>query len=65
MSFAVGYGVTPWVEGMGLRAAFGLAAAVGVVQVASFLAVVRWGKRWRERSKERYWGFVREGDLIE
>ena len=31
MSFAVGYGVTLWVERMGLRA-----AAVGVVQVARF-----------------------------
>ena len=67
MSFAVGYGVTPWVERIGLRAAFGLATAVGVVQVAKFffVVVVRWGKGWRGRSRERYWGFGREGDLSE
>ena len=64
MSFAVNYGLAPWVGGMGLQNAFVLAAFVGMVQGLSFLGMVRWGKGCRERSKGRYYGFVREGRAV-
>lgn len=61
MSFAVNYGITPWVEGMGLQNTFILAACVGLVQVLTFLVVVKYGKGWRKASRERYYRFVAEG----
>ena len=60
MSFAIGYGVTPWVTNMGYQNAFILAAFAGLAQVFTFLAVVKWGKSWRDRTKGRYYGYVRE-----
>lgn len=63
MSFAFGYGITPWVNGMGLQGAFLLAAGVGMLQVCTVLCVVRWGKMWRMNSAGKYWAFVAE-DLM-
>lgn len=60
MSFAIGYGVTPWIDGMGLQNAFVVAACVGCVQCASFFAMVKWGKGLRRRSRERYGKYVRQ-----
>lgn len=60
MSFAVSYGITPWVTDMGYQNAFILAAFAGLAQVLTFLVVVKWGKGWRERTKERYLRFVDE-----
>ncbi|TVY35541.1 putative MFS-type transporter [Lachnellula subtilissima] len=60
MSFAIGYGVTPWVKNMGYQNAFILAAFAGLAQVCTFLAVVKWGKSWRDMTKKRYYGFVKE-----
>lgn len=54
MSFAIGYGISPWVEGMGLQNAFVVAAMVGMAQVCSFFAFVRWGKALRVQSVPRY-----------
>ncbi|CAL3965667.1 unnamed protein product [Diplocarpon coronariae] len=59
MSFAVGYGITPWVSHMGYQNAFFLAAFAGLAQVLTFLAVMKWGKSWRIRTKQRYLGFVK------
>lgn len=60
MSFAVNYGVTPWITNMGYQNAFILAAFAGLAQVLTFLLVVRYGKGWRERSKGRYYRYVVE-----
>lgn len=60
MSFAVGYGITPWVVDMGYQNAFILAAFAGLAQVMTFLVVVKWGKSWRIRTKDRYFKYVRE-----
>jgi hypothetical protein len=62
MSFAMGYGITPWVTNMGYRNAFLVAAFAGLAQVLTFLAVVKWGKGWRNMTKGRYYKFVREGE---
>jgi len=64
MSFAIGYGVTPWVTNMGYQNAFILAAFAGLAQVLTFLAVVKWGKSWRRMTKERYFRFVRESEEL-
>lgn len=60
MSFAVGYGVTPWVQGMGLRDCFITAGLVGLAQCATFLVMVRYGKGLRERSGPRYARYVED-----
>jgi hypothetical protein len=64
MSFAIGYGVTPWVTNMGYQNAFILAAFAGLAQVLTFLAVVKWGKSWRIATKNRYYKFVKESEHI-
>lgn len=64
MSFAVGYGVTPWVTNMGYQNAFILAAFAGLAQVVTFLAVVKWGKGWRDATKGRYYRFVKESQSL-
>jgi hypothetical protein len=64
MSFAIGYGVTPWVTNMGYQNAFILAAFAGLAQVLTFLAVVKWGKSWRNMTKERFYKYVKEGNKL-
>ncbi|KAG0648241.1 putative MFS-type transporter [Hyphodiscus hymeniophilus] len=64
MSFAIGYGVTPWVTNMGYQNAFILAAFAGLAQVLTFLAVVKWGKSWRNMTKKRYYKFVKESQNL-
>ncbi|KAL9039840.1 MAG: hypothetical protein Q9214_004712 [Letrouitia sp. 1 TL-2023] len=60
MSFAVSYGITPWVTGMGLQNAFIVAAFVGLAQTLSFLLFVRYGRHLREISVSRYRKYVQE-----
>lgn len=60
MSFAIGYGVTPWVTNMGYQNAFILAAFAGMAQCATFLVVVKYGKQLRRQSAERYKKYVDE-----
>ncbi|EAW15152.1 putative MFS transporter [Aspergillus clavatus NRRL 1] len=60
MSFAIGYGITPWVQNMGYQNCFISAAFVGLAISAVFLAMVKWGKMFRTRSREKYWSIVRE-----
>ncbi|KAL4902562.1 hypothetical protein BDW74DRAFT_169459 [Aspergillus multicolor] len=60
MSFAMGYGITPWVEGLGYQDCFVSAAFVGLACSAVFLVMVKWGKGFRVRSRERYWRIVQE-----
>ncbi|KAG5356265.1 putative MFS-type transporter [Yarrowia sp. B02] len=60
MSFAIGYGITPWVTREGYSKAFGQAAGIAVACIGVFLPVIYFGKKWREGSKERYWKLVQE-----
>ncbi|KAF7957887.1 hypothetical protein EAE96_003454 [Botrytis aclada] len=64
MSFAIGYGVTPWVTNMGYQNAFIVAAFAGLAQVLTFLAVVKWGKSWRNNTKGRYYKYVEENEIL-
>ncbi|CAH0024518.1 unnamed protein product [Clonostachys rhizophaga] len=54
MGFAIGYGITPWTENLGYQNAFLVAAAAGLLQVLTFLIMVKWGPQIRERSTDRY-----------
>lgn len=58
MSFAVGYGVTPWVLEMGYQNASLVAAFVGMTQVFMFLIFIRWGKNFRAQSTRRFDKYV-------
>lgn len=58
MSFAIGYGITPWVTGMGLQNCFLTAAFVGLAQVCTVFAFIVYGKRLREKSVHRYDKYV-------
>ncbi|GAB7356972.1 hypothetical protein MBLNU459_g7810t1 [Dothideomycetes sp. NU459] len=67
MSFAIGYGVTPWVSGMGLQNAFIVAAFAGMAQCSTVFAMVKWGKGLRRKSAGRYAKYVQqmaEGGLV-
>jgi hypothetical protein len=60
MSFAIGYGITPWIDGMGLQNCFVTAAMVGLAQCLTFLAMVRYGKSLRKMSMQRYAKYVEQ-----
>ena len=58
MSFAIGYGITPWVTIMGLQYAFFVAAFAGMGQCATFFIFVKFGKGLRRKSAARYRKYV-------
>ncbi|RMZ16756.1 hypothetical protein D0860_00893 [Hortaea werneckii] len=58
MSFAVNYGISPWIDGMGLVDAFVTAAMVGLACAATICLLIWKGKEMRARSKGTYWGLV-------
>lgn len=60
MSFAIGYGITPWVDHVGLQNAFITAAFVGMAQVLTVLIFIKWGKGMRERSIGRYEKYLQQ-----
>jgi hypothetical protein len=60
MSFAIGYGITPWVTDMGLQNCFIMAAFVGLAQVFTVFPMIRWGKALRAKSVPRYGKYVEE-----
>ncbi|KAI5207719.1 MFS general substrate transporter [Aureobasidium subglaciale] len=60
MSFAIGYGITPWIDGMGLQNAFILAAFAGLAQCLTFFAMVKWGKELRKKSAGKYAKYVQK-----
>ncbi|KAF7595834.1 hypothetical protein BBP40_004646 [Aspergillus hancockii] len=60
MSFAIGYGITPWINGLGYQNCFISAAFIGMACSAVFLVMIKWGKTLRMRSREKYWDQVVE-----
>ncbi|GIC92654.1 putative MFS transporter [Aspergillus udagawae] len=60
MSFAMGYGITPWLEDLGYQNCFVSAAFIGMAISAVFLVMIKWGKTFRARSRDKYWSIVRE-----
>ncbi|KAM0801443.1 major facilitator superfamily domain-containing protein [Usnea florida] len=54
MSFAMGYGITPWVTRMGYQNAFIVAAFAGLAQVLTVLVFIMYGHSMRRASVGRY-----------
>ncbi|KAK2027472.1 major facilitator superfamily transporter [Colletotrichum zoysiae] len=55
MSFAINYGITPWLNHMGYRDTYIIVAAIGFVWNASIFVVTKYGRQVREKSAKRYW----------
>ncbi|KAL9526779.1 hypothetical protein SMMN14_09514 [Sphaerulina musiva] len=55
LSFAVNYGITPWLNALGYRNTFIMVAVIGFAWNASLFIMVRIGPRLRASSAERYW----------
>ena len=60
MSFAINYGITPWLENLGTQNCFISAAFVGLTASLSFLVMIKWGKKLRESKRTKYWDLVRK-----
>ncbi|GAB1730824.1 hypothetical protein NU195Hw_g1757t1 [Hortaea werneckii] len=60
MSFAIGYGITPWVDDLGYEDCFVSAAFVGLAIGAVFLLMTWKGKHLREMHRTRYWDLVQK-----
>lgn len=58
MSFAVNYGITPWVTNMGYRDAFITAAFICLFSFSTFLIMVYIGPTLRRKTKDKYWRIV-------
>ncbi|POS70695.1 major facilitator superfamily transporter [Diaporthe helianthi] len=55
LSFAINYAITPWLEATGYQNTYITVAAIGFVWNASLFGMVRWGRKLREVTAERYW----------
>lgn len=60
MSFAVGYGITPWLQNLGYQNCFISAAFVGLAISSVFFIMVWKGKYFREKYRMTYWNLVRK-----
>ncbi|CAK7243288.1 MAG: hypothetical protein STHCBS139747_004805 [Sporothrix thermara] len=60
ISFVVNYGITPWLDNLGLQNTFVSAAMTGLAANAVFIAMLVFGKRLRARSRVAYWALVEE-----
>lgn len=58
MSFAISYGITPWLTTLGYQNCFISAAFIGMAASAVFLIMIKYGKALRSRTTERYWSIV-------
>ncbi|OHF02306.1 major facilitator superfamily transporter [Colletotrichum orchidophilum] len=58
MSFAINYGITPWLNHMGYRDTYIIVAVIGFVWNASIFVMTKYGRTIREKSAERYWRHV-------
>lgn len=59
MSFAIGYGITPWLDALGYQNCFISVAFVGLAVCSVFLVMIRFGKGLRKASATKYWEEVR------
>ena len=60
MSFAIGYGITPWLENLGYQNCFISVAFVGLGICSVFLVMIKWGEKFREMKRIEYWREVRK-----
>lgn len=64
MSFAVNYGITPWLRNLGYQNCFISAAFIGLAASSVFLVMIKFGKGLRIKSSSKYWSIV-NADKIE
>ncbi|KAI1135859.1 putative MFS transporter [Hypoxylon sp. FL0543] len=60
MSFAIGYGITPWLDNLGYQNCFISVAFVGLAICCVFLVMIKWGKKFREMKRVDYWREVKK-----
>ncbi|KAF5548556.1 transporter HOL1 [Fusarium phyllophilum] len=60
MSFVIGYGVTPWVTGMGYQNAFLVAAFVAMAQFSLAFVFIKYGKQFRRNSTASYFKYLEQ-----
>ncbi|CAD0096696.1 unnamed protein product [Aureobasidium mustum] len=58
LSFAINYGINPWIDGMGTQNTFITAAMIAFVLNSTMFVVIAFGRRLREHSARRYWTYV-------
>lgn len=58
MSFAVSYGITPWVKNTGLQNTFIAAAFICLFCIGTFFVMMLTGKYWRTKTGTFYWKLV-------
>ncbi|KAG7108439.1 putative MFS-type transporter like protein [Verticillium longisporum] len=54
MSFAVSYGITPWLMNLGYQNCFISAAFIGMATSSVFFVMIKYGKKFRIRSASKY-----------
>ncbi|KAK5712154.1 hypothetical protein LTR17_018109 [Elasticomyces elasticus] len=60
MSFAIGYGITPWLTNLGYQNCFISAAFIGLAASLVFLIMTWKGKSLREAYRLKYWALVKK-----
>ncbi|QGA20968.1 hypothetical protein EYB26_008678 [Talaromyces marneffei] len=58
MSFAISYGITPWLTNLGYQNCFISAAFIGMLASLVFLVMIKYGKFLRTKSATTYWMMV-------
>ncbi|KIX10420.1 uncharacterized protein Z518_01502 [Rhinocladiella mackenziei CBS 650.93] len=58
MSFAISYGITPWLTNLGYQDCFISAAFIGMAASSVFLIMIFYGKKFRTQSATKYWKLV-------
>lgn len=58
MSFAISYGITPWITNLGYQNCFISAAFVGMAASSAFFIMIKYGKPLRVKSASKYWELV-------
>ncbi|KAG5750224.1 hypothetical protein H9Q70_007137 [Fusarium xylarioides] len=61
MSFAISYGITPWITHLGYQNCFISAAFVGMAASSAFIIMMVYGKMFRTRSAEKYYELSEDG----
>ncbi|PNH43034.1 hypothetical protein VD0004_g4357 [Verticillium dahliae] len=54
VSFAVSYGITPWLMNLGYQNCFISAAFIGMATSSVFFVMIKYGKKLRIRSASKY-----------
>lgn len=62
LSFAINYGITPWLTNLGYRNTYISVACIGFAFNMSFLVMAKYGRRLREMTAGRYWRDVADAE---